>query len=382
MRILSLIALVGCSSTPSNDVVGPFTGEIRRFAIDAVTVPRDSTQSDLYAGDLDGDGEPENQIGLVTAVLASLNDLSLDAPDMIASGGLASSIEIQADDMSDDDTVGVRYLGADGDPATVAGGRFVAGSFRSNRTFETRVPGRALVRAPAFTNSDPLILEVEGLEIDLDPDGRGGFDAIVRGGIREETALQVGYEGLLQMFATEPSRHLVLQRQIDVDHDGALSRPEVDDSILALLVVADVQLFDGTRYAPRPSTAPDSISLGFAVHLSPCASGTCSTGSPIDGCRDRVRNGDETDVDCGGSCQRCAAALACGVADDCQTRACDAGRCRAPTCGDGVRDGFESDVDCGGICGVCQLGQGCAADSDCATGSCNNGSSAGTCLAD
>ena len=379
MRILLLVAMVGCSSTPSNDVVGPFTGEVRRFAIDAVTVPRDSTQSDGYADDLDGDGKPENQLGLATAVLASLNDLSLDAPDMIAAGGLASSIEIQADDRTDDETVGVRYLGADGEPATVVGGRFVAGSFRSNRTFETRVPGRALIRVPAFTNADPLILDVEGLEIDLDPDGRGGFDAIVRGGVREETVRQVGYEGLLQMFATEPSRHLVLERQMDVNHDGELSRPEVDDSILALVVVADVRLFDGEAYAPRPGVKPDSISLAFAVHLSPCPSGTCGTTTPIDHCRDRVRDGDETDVDCGGSCQRCATALACGVGDDCQSRACDGGRCRAATCSDGVRDGFESDVDCGGVCGACQLGQGCAAASDCAVGSCDSGVGAGTC---
>jgi len=380
VRILLLIAIAGCSSSPSSDVVGPFTGPIHRFAIDAITVPRDSAEADRYAADLDGDGKPENQLGLVTAVLASTNDLSIHASDMIAAGALASSIEIQADDLGDDDSVGVRYLGADGEVATAAGGRLVAGSFRSNRTFETRAPGRALVRLPVYTNADPLIIDLEGMELDLEPDGNGGFDAIVRGGIRQERAREVAYTGLVQMFETEPERHLVFQRGVDTDHDGVMSRQEVDDSVIALLVTADIHLFDGERYAPRAGDAKDSLSLGFAIHLSPCPSGTCSTSVPVDHCRDRVRDGDETDVDCGGSCQRCADALACALPDDCQTRGCDAGRCRAATCGDGVRDGYESDVDCGGACGTCRAGQACASDADCASAACDQGvGTAGTC---
>jgi len=377
-----VVAIAGCSASPSSDVIGPFTGELQRFVIDTITVPRDSAQSDAFAADLDGDGRSENQLGLVTAVLASTNDLSLHAPDMIASGALVSSIEIQADDLVDDDTVGVRYLGADGELATVAGGRFVAGSFRSNRTFETRVPGRALVRLPVYANADPLVLALDGLELDLEPDGRGGFDAIVRGGVREETAREAAYTGLVQMFETEPERHLVFARQIDTDGDGTLSRQEMDDSVIALLVAADVHMFDGERYAPRRGAAADVLSFGFAVHLAPCASGSCTASGPTDPCRDRVRDGDETDVDCGGSCQACAAALACTVPNDCQTRACDVGRCRVATCGDGVRDGYESDVDCGGICGACQVGQRCAADSDCTGATCDNGiGSTGICIA-
>ena len=55
--------------------------------------------------------------------------------------------------------------------------------------------------------------------------------------------------------------------------------------------------------------------------------------APVNLCRDRVRDGDETDVDCGGSCQPCAAAKQCGRAEDCYSQACDAGTCRAPQTG-------------------------------------------------
>jgi hypothetical protein len=42
-------------------------------------------------------------------------------------------------------------------------------------------------------------------------------------------------------------------------------------------------------------------------------------------CDDQIRNGDETDVDCGGggACRACAGGRTCRVADDCASGACD-----------------------------------------------------------
>lgn len=379
MRALALMALAACSDPASNDIVGPFTGEVRRFVIDSFTIPRDTQTSDSLAGDPDGDGTTENQLGVVTTVLGSIGDLTLDAPDMILSGALASTIEIQGPD----DRAGVTYFGADGEAASVAGGTFDAGgAFRSNRTFETRVPGRAIARIPAFTNSDPLALEIEGLEIDLDPDGSGGYTGVIRGGIREEVAREVSYLGLLQMFQTEPTRHLVFSRQIDTNDDGVLAREEVDETAIALLVSGDIQLFDGSRYSPQKgSPLPDSLSVAFGVHLKPCPDGRCITGTPANHCRDRIKDADETDVDCGGSCQPCADAKSCSVPTDCQSRACNTGRCATASCSDGVRDAYESDVDCGGACPDCATGRVCAADRDCASNACDNGiSSVGVCM--
>jgi hypothetical protein len=88
-------------------------------------------------------------------------------------------------------------------------------------------------------------------------------------------------------------------------------------------------------------------------------------------CRDGVRDGDETDVDCGGSCLRCEAAQACGEGADCRSGICREGRCTAPACDDGVRNGHESDVDCGGDCAPCAAGKQCDASSrNCASGHC------------
>jgi hypothetical protein len=50
---------------------------------------------------------------------------------------------------------------------------------------------------------------------------------------------------------------------------------------------------------------------------------------PSNNCNDGVRNGSETDIDCGGSCGKCASGLACVGGADCSTGVCQAGLCRA-----------------------------------------------------
>ena len=68
------------------------------------------------------------------------------------------------------------------------------------------------------------------------------------------------------------------------------------------------------------------------------------------GCTDGIKNGDETDVDCGGSCLPCAPGFECLVPGDCQTLLCAGGICTEATCDDGEANGDETGVDCGGSC--------------------------------
>jgi hypothetical protein len=69
-------------------------------------------------------------------------------------------------------------------------------------------------------------------------------------------------------------------------------------------------------------------------------------------CFDRAQNGDESDVDCGGSCEPCAVGSRCNDAGDCQGGVCDQ-TCRPASCNDLFRNGDEDDIDCGGSCPAC-----------------------------
>ncbi len=344
MKRILLVCLAACSSE-SNDVTGPFSGQSKKFYVDAIEVPADSAASMAVAADLDGDGAAENKFGGATAVLSVTNDLSKDSADMIASGAITSVLEIQADDLMNDTSVGVTF-----DGGTVFGGQITAGAFTSNRAKDTQHPGTAEIHLPVFTNTSPVALDVTG-ELDLMPDG-DGYRAIIRGRVDGTAAREAAFRGLDEMFQTEPERHLVFMRTIDADHDGVVTHAELDESVIGLLLSPDLG---------------DDISLAVSFHLSPMP----IMRTPTDHCRDRIKDADETDIDCGGSCQRCWDGKACTQATDCQSASCN-GTCAAASCSDARQDGFESDADCGATCAKCAAGRVCAGDADCSSNNCDN----------
>lgn len=106
---------------------------------------------------------------------------------------------------------------------------------------------------------------------------------------------------------------------------------------------------------------------------SDCVAGaTCSSNKcQIPHCIDGVKADGETDVDCGGTdCSPCAVGKACAAGSDCESTFCNISThlCVANGCQDGVKDGSESDVDCGGpsqACMRCAVGKSCSGATDC-----------------
>lgn len=116
------------------------------------------------------------------------------------------------------------------------------------------------------------------------------------------------------------------------------------------------------------------------------AGGTGGEGGNADPtCADHKKNGLETDVDCGGdACGPCALGMACANNADCATKSCSANVCiKGPimhhcepseggaTCNDCMKNGDETDIDCGGdACGPCEASKDCLDDADCQSGVC------------
>jgi hypothetical protein len=104
-------------------------------------------------------------------------------------------------------------------------------------------------------------------------------------------------------------------------------------------------------------------------------SGTCTASH----CSDKITDADETDVDCGGStCPKCVDGKLCKAGSDCADGVCGGTTtltCQAPSCSDHVKNGNETDIDCGGgTCGACGNGKLCgASNSNCASGDCKSG---------
>jgi hypothetical protein len=143
-----------------------------------------------------------------------------------------------------------------------------------------------------------------------------------------------------------------------------LSAAHLPVAILGLgLGVAGVGLLQGQV---RSALFPDrgAQSGGVAHESLACASGSCADG---------IRDGTESDVDCGRDCRNlCAAGQRCEGGEDCGSGICEGHHCATASCEDGVRNGGEADVDCGGPCAPCGTGASCAFGEHCASGVCDH----------
>ncbi len=103
-----------------------------------------------------------------------------------------------------------------------------------------------------------------------------------------------------------------------------------------------------------------------------CEPATTSCLAPS--CEDARRNGEETDVDCGGECPGCADGGQCVEDGDCSNGACVSNVCQPPRCDDLLQNGSETGIDCGGpACPACPDGSACLAPGDCLSGTCPAG---------
>jgi hypothetical protein len=118
-----------------------------------------------------------------------------------------------------------------------------------------------------------------------------------------------------------------------------------------------------------------------------CSSGQCGDDKHCAGAADAkpatstdgIKNGDESDVDCGGSntnAPRCVPGKTCNAGPDCDSKVCGQdGKCAVPSGTDGQQNGDETDVDCGGKttnAPRCDAGKTCAIHDDCASNGCDD----------
>jgi hypothetical protein len=95
-----------------------------------------------------------------------------------------------------------------------------------------------------------------------------------------------------------------------------------------------------------------------------CFEGNCTSSQPGSTCSDGIKNGAETDVDCGGpDCPPCATGKACQSASDCASGMCSGGVCVVKTCADYPGQCGTLSNGCGGsiVCNTCTVGQTCNA---------------------
>jgi hypothetical protein len=118
------------------------------------------------------------------------------------------------------------------------------------------------------------------------------------------------------------------------------------------------------------------------IDVADCEEGLlCNDGTCIEaGCINGVQDGNETDKDCGGGgCVPCTTGQGCHRSSDCDSQVCSGVECVAPACDDRVENGKETALDCGGGCPPCAADQPCEVGDDCTSGQCFSGSCGSDC---
>ena len=362
MRMMLVVAalVAGCGGG-AVEVEGPFTGAARRFFVSSVALPM---QRSDFGADLNGDGRPDNQFGNLAGEIGIAMGTQEHGDEIVAADSTPMVLEIVSDDpaLLDDATVGVRFLGAEGAPGDQVGASLHSGVLRSNRV-SLRHAEAATVRVPLFADADMSAVWLDRYQIDLTANGTGGFVGRINGTIPPADVVADLFPAFDQMLRNHPRSTFI--HLFDLDRDGKITVDELRQSrLIQSLTAPDVEV------GVPANTNKDRFSFGVSLTLVPCADEACTHARPAPSCFDRVRNGDERDVDCGGSCGPCSGGAACVHDADCAPLACDGGTCRAPSCFDGLRNGFEVDIDCGPGCAPCQEGAHCYDDRDCQSGAC------------
>jgi hypothetical protein len=359
---LAAVWAVGGCNDPVNidsdpDSQATTMGPSHRFVVDRFALPVTSAAVRAFAGDV-GDRHDRNSFGLALSAVANYGFINPRPQDLISIGQAFTSVELFADDLAEDDTIGIKIIGVGGTQVAPIGGRIQNGILVSNRTASTKIVGEATVLIPIFANATPSSIPLSRFQLELNSDGHGGYDGRVFALVPEKAVETAFVDGLVQTLNAHPESQPFFYPQLNTNRDRAVSRDEVlNDRLVKDLIEAEL------KFAPDGS-AFIGHTFGFGIHLLPCDAGRCLP-TPLASCYDLVSNGDETDVDCGGSCKACLGGRFCSVGADCAYNRCDGEICAGASCVDGIGSVWESDIDCGITCMACGYGKRCRSDADC-----------------
>jgi hypothetical protein len=189
--------------------------------------------------------------------------------------------------------------------------------------------------------------------------------------------------GVLQVHVDVPAHASTVGTQIDPASGKINVTANGTDGQTVTITVTKVdgtsgESVTGTITTPGSATSSVAIDTSMFDAMTPLTGVQDIGNGPMSmvaaSCTDGIQNGQETDIDCGGTCAKtCAVAQGCAFPADCASGFCNgtSGKCVASACFDGVASAGEVDVDCGGTCtATCDNGKACNAPADCTSGIC------------
>jgi len=274
------------------DAIDP-AGVHHTYIVDSITLPETNADANTYALDLDGDGNTENKIGQILALVMSLGDfgqaVNTTIAERITAGELIHLFDVQATSLANAERVGwYPFLGADPDGDA-------SDNWPGPETYTAPVPGEPgagditdsvltaaggrLPLALILPNTDEtIVLQLRAASINADISA-GTLSGVIGGAVVGDDidrvllpALQLGLQAAVDdSCGTDPCPSNSLGGQIldlfDDNNDGTVSVDELrGDSLVNSLLTPDLDLLDADGdYNPGVDGVNDSLS--FAVRF-------------------------------------------------------------------------------------------------------------------
>jgi hypothetical protein len=271
----------GCDSDCDGVMSNP-TGSYRHYVQHELRVPRTSSQSASYAMDVDLDGDPENAVGSLLAVLGQNGgDPAAASSAAVTRGDLLHLYSFRADDLVTDQCADVRLFTAKqvaGPDFSGAGSFEIAGTSSLGQRFYGGLAGGRFAGGPPPRSAlVQIVLYRDGSVVNLPLWGarlgvmvtENGCDGRIGGGVQPADldatfvpAYADAYNDIVQ--AGGPNAAAV-RGVFDKDGDGYISTDEVKTgSVTQALFQPDLDLFDADgNYHPFGDGVKDAISVGL-----------------------------------------------------------------------------------------------------------------------
>jgi len=162
-------------------------------------------------------------------------------------------------------------------------------------------------------------------------------------------------------MSQQPTREIVVRKESIVG--GGITT----FAVLVLLASCSSSS-PGAKAGPSCSNGrQDGAELGIDCG-GPCPT-ACVAESVVPTRNNGIKDNGESDIDCGGpNAAPCTDGKTCATNTDCESKYCveQSKVCAAPRSDDNIKNGDETDVDCGGAkAPKCAIGKGCLSDRDC-----------------
>lgn len=304
---LPLAACGGSDDDDGGEVCDFSTATTYTYVVDTAIVPTTPSQATDYAFDLDGVGAPEdNTLGMVIATLASQADLDVSTAvsDAINAGDVILLTSLETDNLSAASCarMGV-FLGDNpGDEPCDANG-LCGGHLQGGTTFDIAAssprdtklegqilgsgfnlgpndePGNFTIELDIADLAMPLTLNLAGARVSVDSISDNNLmSGLIGGAITQEdldTSIMPAIHGVVadvvdacvadqNACCPNDAAGQTVVDLFDTDADCSVSLAELtENDLIRALLAPDVDLFDGTTFAPGVDGIPDSLSIGL-----------------------------------------------------------------------------------------------------------------------